>query len=128
VADGTHVGNSFERLKGLVDQVLVEMKRDHFFCRQGTSREDAGVTVEVLGFGQFVIEQATLGIKEWPHARLTRNGDPEPIHLEETDTSFAIESKGHYHIDGPAFVYSDRDMRRITTVIGYITSKIAQAG
>jgi hypothetical protein len=28
-------------------------------------------------------------------ARLARDGDPEPIHLEETDTSFAIEWKGH---------------------------------
>jgi hypothetical protein len=42
-------------------------------------------------------------------ARLARDGDPEPIHLEETDASFAIEWKGHYHIEGSAFVYADRD-------------------
>ena len=35
-------------------------------------------------------------------ARLARDGDPEPIHLEETDTSFAIGWKGHYRIEGPA--------------------------
>ena len=29
-------------------------------------------------------------------ARLARDGDPEPIYLEETDTSFAIEWKGQY--------------------------------
>src|SRR6266516_7528169 len=40
-------------------------------------------------------------------ARLARDGDPEPIHLEETDTSFAIGWKGHYHIAGPAFIYTD---------------------
>ena len=28
-------------------------------------------------------------------ARLARDGDPEPIHLEETDTSFAIEWKAN---------------------------------
>ena len=61
-------------------------------------------------------------------ARLARDGDPEPIHLEETDTSFAIGWKGHYHIEGPAFVYSDRDTGRIITIIGYPTEKIAQAG
>ncbi|MGB7549114.1 MAG: hypothetical protein WBM14_15330 [Terracidiphilus sp.] len=61
-------------------------------------------------------------------ARLARDGDPEPIHLEETDASFVIGWKGHYHIDGPAFVYSDRDTGRIITIIGYPTKKIAQAG
>ena len=30
-------------------------------------------------------------------ARLARDGDPEPIHLEETDTSFAIGWKGLSH-------------------------------
>jgi hypothetical protein len=61
-------------------------------------------------------------------ARLARDGDPEPIHLKETDSSFAIGWKGHYHIEGPAFIYSDRDTGRVTTIIGYPTKKIAQAG
>lgn len=60
--------------------------------------------------------------------RLARDGDPEPIHLEETDTSFAIEWKGRYRIEGPAFVYADRDTGRVTTILGYPTQKIAQAG
>lgn len=60
-------------------------------------------------------------------ARLARDGDPEPIHLEETDTSFAIGWKGQYRIEGPAFVYSDRETGRVTTILGYPTNKIAQA-
>ena len=42
-------------------------------------------------------------------ARLARDGESEPIHIEETDTTFAIGWKGRYRIDGPAFVYSDHD-------------------
>jgi len=61
-------------------------------------------------------------------ARLARDGDPEPIYLEETEASFAIAWKGQYRIEGPAFVYSDRDSRRVTTIPGYPTNKIAQAG
>jgi hypothetical protein len=61
-------------------------------------------------------------------ARLARDGDPEPIHLEETDASFAIEWKGRYRIEGPAFVYADRDTGRVTTIFGYPTQKIAQPG
>ena len=35
---------------------------------------------------------------------------------------------GQYRIEGSAFVYSDRDSRRITTILGYPTYKIAQVG
>jgi hypothetical protein len=41
-------------------------------------------------------------------APLTRDGDPEPVHIEETDASFTIEWKGHYRIEGDAFIYVDR--------------------
>ena len=57
--------------------------------------------------------------------RLACQGDPEPFHIEETDTSFAIDWKGHYHIEGEAFIYADRDTGRTTTVLGYPTDKLA---
>ena len=50
---------------------------------------------------------------------------PEPFHIEETDTSFAIDWKGHYRIEGAAFVYTDRETARTTTVLGYPTDKLA---
>src|SRR6202162_5136482 len=46
-------------------------------------------------------------------ARLARDGESEPIHIEETDTTFAIGWKGRYRIDGAAFVYSDHDNGRV---------------
>ncbi len=60
-------------------------------------------------------------------ARLACDGAPEPVHLEETGASFAIGWKGQYRIDGHAFVYSDSKTRRVTTILGYPTNKIAQA-
>ncbi len=60
--------------------------------------------------------------------RLAGDGDPEPICLEETDTSFAIEWKGRYRIEEPAFIYTDRHTGRVTTILGYPTHKIAHAG
>jgi hypothetical protein len=59
-------------------------------------------------------------------ARLARDGEREPIHIEETDTTFAIGWKGRYRIDGPAFVYSDHDTGRVGTIIGYPTDKLRQ--
>jgi hypothetical protein len=61
-------------------------------------------------------------------ARLARDGDPEPIHFEETDTTFAIGWKGNYSIDGDAFVFIDNDSARIVTILGYPTARIAQLG
>src|SRR3989454_10717227 len=43
--------------------------------------------------------------------RLAREGEPQPIHIEENDITFAIDWKGHYRIEGPAFIYLDRDTR-----------------
>jgi hypothetical protein len=60
--------------------------------------------------------------------RLARDGDPEPFHIEETDTSFAIDWKGRYRIEGAAFIYTDRDTGRITAVLGYPTDKLVQKG
>jgi hypothetical protein len=37
--------------------------------------------------------------------RLARDGDPELIYIEDTDTTFAIEWKGQFHIEGGTFVY-----------------------
>jgi hypothetical protein len=59
-------------------------------------------------------------------ARLARDGDPEPIEFQETDTDFAIGWKGNYHIEGRAFVYADRQPGKIITILGYPTAKIAQ--
>jgi hypothetical protein len=56
--------------------------------------------------------------------RLARDGQSEPVHIEETDTTFAIAWKGRYRIDGPAFVYSDLETSRTTTILGYPTDKL----
>ena len=51
---------------------------------------------------------------------------PKPFHIEETDTSFAIDWMGHYRIEGAAFIYTDRDTGRSTAVLGYPTALLAQ--
>jgi len=59
-------------------------------------------------------------------ARLARDGQSEPVNLEETDTAFTVEWKGRYRIEGPAFVYSDKESRRIITILGYPTDKLTE--
>jgi hypothetical protein len=59
-------------------------------------------------------------------ARLSRDGESEPVHIEETDTTFAIAWKGRYRIKGSAFVYTELESGRATTILGYPTDKLAQ--
>jgi hypothetical protein len=61
-------------------------------------------------------------------ARLARDGDPEPIDLQEAQSHFTIGWKGHYRIEGGAFVYTDRKSGRVTAILGYPTAKIAGPG
>src|SRR5271169_5906709 len=52
-------------------------------------------------------------------ARLARDGEAEPIDIDESDTTFTIGWKGSYRIEGPTFVYSDRATGRVTATLGY---------
>jgi hypothetical protein len=61
-------------------------------------------------------------------ARIAKDGAAEPIHFEETGTSFAIEWKGNYRIDGDLFVYVDRNTGRMVSVLGYPAPHIAKLG
>ncbi len=61
-------------------------------------------------------------------ARLARGGESEPLHIEETDTTFAIGWKGQYRIEGPAFVYTDHDSGRVTTILGYPIDQLDKMG
>jgi hypothetical protein len=88
----------------------------------------------VVTLGQLVLFSTDTGdawlldVSDQLAAPLARDGDPEPIHLEETDTNFAIGWKGHYRIEGTAFIYADRDSGRVRAILGYPTQTIARAG
>ena len=60
-------------------------------------------------------------------APLARDGDPELVHIEETDANFTIEWKGHYRIEGDAFIYVDRKTGGTRAILGYPTQKLEQA-
>jgi hypothetical protein len=59
-----------------------------------------------------------------PHGSpaMARDGDPEPFHIEENETTFTINWKGSYRIEGAAFIYRDRETGRLTTIHGYPTN------
>jgi hypothetical protein len=97
-------------------------------------RRAADHTGRVISIGQLILFSSESGDawlldpSDQLAARLARDGDPEPIHIDETDTTFAIGWKGHYRIDGPAFIYVDRDTGRTSTILGYPTHQLTHIG
>lgn len=88
----------------------------------------------MVSIGQLVLFSTDTGdawlldVSDQLAAPLARDGDPEPLPLQETDSGFAIGWKGGYRIEGPAFIYVDHDSGRIRTILGYPTKKIEQVG
>jgi hypothetical protein len=60
--------------------------------------------------------------------RLARDGNAEPVHIEDTDTTFATAWTGSYRIEATAFIYSDRQTGKLLTIHGYPTHKLQSAG
>jgi hypothetical protein len=48
--------------------------------------------------------------------------------IEENESTFTIDWKGRYRIEGDAFVYMDRETGRLVTIHGYPTHKLIQKG
>ena len=97
-------------------------------------RRAADYSGRVISIGQLILFSTKTGDawllapSDQLAARLARDGDPEPIHIDETDTTFAIGWKGHYRIDGPAFIYVDRDTGRMSTILVYPTHQLTHVG
>ena len=98
---------------------------------QRRAAEPAGCFVTIAPLALFSTETGDawlLDPADHLAARMARDGDPEPIHIEETEANFAIGWRGNYRIDGNAFVYLDRDSGRVLTILGYPAARIAKLG
>ena len=98
-----------------------------YIQRRAAARDGRVVTVDQLVlFSTETGDAWLLDPSDHLAARLARDGDPESIAFEETDTSFQIAWPGSYRLDGPAFVYTDRQSRRVSTILGYPTHLLAK--
>ncbi len=57
---------------------------------------------------------------------IARQGAALSVHIEDTDTNFAVAWMGNYRIDGDLFIYRDRDSGNARSIFGYPTQQIAQ--
>src|SRR5271166_5466164 len=97
-----------------------------YIQRRADARDGRVVTADQLVLFSTETGDAWLLASDHLAARLARDRDPESIALEETDTSCQIAWPGSYRLDGPAFVYTDRHSRRVSTILGNPTHLLAK--
>src|SRR5499425_3287250 len=126
------VGKKIKRVPGkrMVDGKSFRFADEvHYIQRRAAERDS-----RIVSIGQLVLFSSESGDawmldpSEHLAVRLASDGRPEPIHIEDAETTFAVAWTGQYRIVGPAFLYTDRDSRRLTTMFGYPTRKLAQMG
>jgi hypothetical protein len=112
-------------MKGKDFRLAKEIK---YIQRQAAEHDGRIVTIGPLVFFSTETGDAwMLDPSDQLAARLARDGDPEPVDFEETETNYAIGWKGTYRIEGGAFVYAERKSGRVTAILGYPTAKIARS-
>ena len=57
---------------------------------------------------------------------IARQGEALSVHIEDTDTNFAVAWTGNYRIEGELFIYRDKDSGHTRTIFGYPTQRIAE--
>src|SRR6202163_4004053 len=128
-----NTGRGRKPIKRGADQRMVDRKNfrlaDEVRYILGRAAEHDG---RVITIGQIILFSAETGDawlldpSDQLAARLARDGDPEPFHIEES-TPFTIDWKGR-HPEGATFVYMDRYAERLATIHGYPTHKLIQMG
>jgi hypothetical protein len=101
----------------------------HYIRRRAAEYDSRWVTVGPLAlFSTETGDAWLLDADDHLAARLARDGDPEEVYFEETDSRFAIGCKGNYRVDGDAFVYTEKASGRVMTILGYPVRRIAEWG
>jgi hypothetical protein len=116
--------------KRMVDGKSFRLADEVSYIQRRAAEHDS----RIVSIGQVVLFSSESGDawmldpSEHLAVRLASDGRPEPIHIEDTETNFTVAWTGLYRIVGPAFLYTDRDSSRLTTMFGYPTRKLAQVG
>jgi hypothetical protein len=57
---------------------------------------------------------------------IASHGEALSVHIEDTDTNFAVAWTGNYRIEGELFIYREKDSGNTRTIFGYPTERLTQ--
>jgi hypothetical protein len=133
MADTTRRGMGAKKIrrgpgKRMVDGKSFRLADEVRYIQRRAAEHDS----RIVSIGQLVLFSSQSGDawmldpSEHLAVRLASDGHPEPIGIEDTETSFTVAWTGQYRIVGPALLYTDRDSGRASTTFGYPTRQLAQ--
>lgn len=85
----------------------------------------------IVTIGQLIIFSSQTGdawlldAAEYLAVPLARDGDPLPVEIADTDTSFSVGWSGSFKIQGEVFVYRPKSSGKVRSIRGYPTALIA---
>lgn len=96
------------------------------YIQRRAARQDARIVTlgQLLLFSTETGDAWLLDPSDQLATPVARDGEALSVHIEETDTNFAIGWTGVYRIEGAAFVYWDKDSGNVRTILGYPTQRI----
>jgi hypothetical protein len=113
-----------QRVEGKSSRPADEVR---YMQRRAARREGRIVTIgPLLLFSTETGDAWMLDPSDQLAAPIARDGEPLSVHIEDTDTSFAIGWKGEYRIEGDTFAYRDKDSGNVRSIIGYPTKRISR--
>ena len=59
--------------------------------------------------------------------KVASHAEALPIHIEESESKFAIGWRGHYRLEGDTFVYEDNESGGLVVIRGYPVGHIVRA-
>jgi hypothetical protein len=132
MADTTRRGTGAKKIrrgpgKRMVDGKSFRLADEVRYIQRRAAEHDS----RVVSIGQLVLFSSQSGDawmldpSEHLAVRLASDGHPGPIGIEDTETSFTVAWTGQYRIAGPAFLYTDRDNGRASTLFGYPTRQLS---
>jgi len=135
MANPTKAGKGRDRIKRgpgkrMVDGKSFRLADEVRYIQRRAAEHDS----RIVSIGQLVLFSSESGdawmLDPCEHlaVRLASDGHPEPIYIEDTETTFTVAWTGQYGIVGPAFLYTDRDSKRVTTMFGYPIRKLSRMG
>ena len=135
MANPTKAGKGRDRIKRgpgkrMVDGKSFRLADEVRYIQRRAAEHDS----RIVSIGQLVLFSSESGdawmLDPCEHlaVRLASDGHPEPIYIEDTETTFTVAWTGQYGIVGPAFLYTDRHSKRVTTMFGHPIRKLSRMG
>lgn len=108
------------------DQISLSLEADYISSRAQNHEARLVTLGDLILFSTETGDAWMLDPEDGLASCLARAGDPQPVTITETPTTFGIEWAANYRIEGALFIVAERS-GQVRSILGYPTQAIMQA-